>query len=97
MLQKKQNEVDNQALKLKQLMDLGRDDRGMYSKIINAQEQLQKFLSGYASHVTAADITTPEDDEAQMQTVVEMLTKENSEAELHLKGVRSCLKEAEKA
>ena len=97
LLQKKHIEVQNMVMKFKQLKALDRDEKGMYEKMTTAIGALQAFLDTYASHVTAADIATIDDDEAQMSSIVEQLSKENADAEQHLKGVRACLQEAAKA
>ena len=97
LLQKKHIEVGNMVMKFKQLKELDRDEKGMHEKMANAIEALQAFLDQYATHVTAADITTKDDDEDQMQSMIEKLAKDNGDADSHLRGVRACLAEAAKA
>ena len=97
LLQKKHIEVQNMVMKFKQLKAVGHDEKGTYEKKENASAALQTFLGAYASHVTAADITTKDDDEDQMQSMIEKLAKDNGDADSHLRGVRACLAEAAKA
>ena len=97
LLQKKHIEVQNMVMKFKQLKAVGHDEKGTYEKKENASAALQTFLGAYASHVTAADIATKDDDETQTASTAEVLAKENADAEHHLKGVRACLQEAAKA
>ena len=95
MLQKKGVELDNTTLKAK--MMAGKNVAGYQVKfetLEKAQAGLGQFLQSYASAITVADLATDEDLEEGIDTAVGDLEKMNTQAETHLKGVRTCLKEA---
>ena len=93
MLQKKGVEPDNTTLKAKMM---ARKNRASYQVKFEALEKAQaglgQFLRNYASAITAADLAT--DEEEGIDTAADDREKMNTQAEAHLKGVRTCLKEA---
>ena len=93
MLQTKSIELDNTTLKFKMMAK--KNPTGNQEKcesLEKAQQGLGKFLLSYASVITAADLATDEEDD--IEKAVAELEKMNMQAEMHLKGVRTCLKEA---
>ena len=93
MLQKKSAELDNTTLKAKVMA--GKNVAGYqvkFESLEKAQAGLGKFLQSYASAITVADLAA--DEEEGIDTAADDLEKMSVQAEAHLKGVRTCLKEA---
>ena len=95
MLQKKSAELDNTTLKAKVMA--GKNVAGYQVKfetLEKARAGLAQFLQNYASAITVADLATDEDLAEGIDMAAGDLDKMNTQAETHLKGVRTCLKEA---
>ena len=62
--------------------------------LVKAKTALGTFLDTFASQVMCADLTDSHSKEDDMKTLGDQIEIMNSVAETHLKGVRTCLKEA---